>query len=165
MGIAVNFAAMIAWFAILFTGKYPKDIFDFVVGYFRWTARLNTSLLGLSDGYPSFSLEAESTDKFIFEVDYKEERSQGQLLLVSFLGVYYILLPHYLVLIFVSIWAGILSWIGFWSVLFTGKFPPEWHRVIVNYYRWYYRVSLYYFLLTPEKYPPFSGLPEDQIVE
>lgn len=164
MGIGVNFAAMIAWFSVLFTGKYPRDVFDFIVGYYRWSARLYLSISGLVDGYPAFSLKAHPSDKFTFEVEYKEERSQGQLLLITFLGVYYILLPHYFVLLFVSIWSGILSWLGFWSVLFTGKFPPQWHITIVNYYRWYYRVGLYYFLIIPDKYPPFSGLPENQIV-
>ena len=46
---------LIAWFAILFTGKYPRGMFDFVVGLFRWQMRVNAYLLLLTDAYPPFN--------------------------------------------------------------------------------------------------------------
>ena len=57
VGIAAGVAYFIAWWAILFTGRYPKWAFDFVVGYFRWYTRVNGYSLLLTDEYPPFSLE------------------------------------------------------------------------------------------------------------
>jgi hypothetical protein len=58
LGIAAFFVAIIAWFAILVTGQYPRDLFDFVVGVGRWGLRVAayTSLL-VTDRYPPFSLQ------------------------------------------------------------------------------------------------------------
>jgi hypothetical protein len=57
LAIGAVFAIIIAWFAILFTGKYPEGIFNYVVGVFRWGLRVNAyvSLL-VTDEYPPFSL-------------------------------------------------------------------------------------------------------------
>jgi Domain of unknown function (DUF4389) len=53
----VFIAVVIAWFAILFTGTYPRSLFDFVVGAFRWTQRVNAyAFLLVTDAYPPFSL-------------------------------------------------------------------------------------------------------------
>lgn len=54
--IGVLVAVIIAWFAILFTGNYPRSLFDFVVGAMRWTLRVNAyAFLLLTDTYPPFS--------------------------------------------------------------------------------------------------------------
>ncbi len=58
LGIAVFFVVIFAWFTILFTGRYPRGAFDFVVGYHRWGLRvLAYSVLLTTDRYPPFSLE------------------------------------------------------------------------------------------------------------
>jgi len=52
-------ATIIAWFAILLTGRYPKDLFEFVVGVMRWFLRVNAyAFLLVTDRYPPFSLSA-----------------------------------------------------------------------------------------------------------
>lgn len=56
--IGVIVAVIVAWFAILFTGRYPRSLFDFVVGAMRWTLRVNAyAFLLLTDTYPPFSLQ------------------------------------------------------------------------------------------------------------
>lgn len=56
--IAVVFVTIVAWFAILFTGHYPREMFDFVVGVFRWNFRVTAyAFLLTTDQYPSFSLK------------------------------------------------------------------------------------------------------------
>lgn len=57
LGIAVFFATVMAWFAILVTGQYPRGLFDFVVGVGRWGLRVSAyAFLLVTDRYPPFSL-------------------------------------------------------------------------------------------------------------
>jgi hypothetical protein len=59
LGVAAVICAIIAWFTILFTGKYPRTLFDFVVGVMRWSNRVGAyAILLITDRYPPFSLEA-----------------------------------------------------------------------------------------------------------
>lgn len=146
----------IAWFAILFTGKYPLELFEQLVGYYRWNFRLTASLSNLFDGYPAFGLEQQQDDKIVLKVPYPDQISRGQLLLTWLFGPIYIGIPHGIALFFVSIWVSILSFLAWFVVLFTGQFPKEWHESIVGYYRWTLRVTLYWLCLVPG-YPPFSG--------
>jgi hypothetical protein len=58
LGIAAFVCVVIAWFAILFTGRYPKGLFDFVVGVYRWSLRVAAyTFLLTTDRYPLFSLD------------------------------------------------------------------------------------------------------------
>ena len=58
LGIAVFVSVIIAWFAILFTGRYPRSLFDFVVGVYRWVLRVDAyAFLLVTDRYPPFSLD------------------------------------------------------------------------------------------------------------
>jgi uncharacterized protein DUF4389 len=59
LGIAAFVCIVIAWFAILFTGRYPRGLFDFVVGVGRWSVRVSAyAFLLVTDRYPPFSLSA-----------------------------------------------------------------------------------------------------------
>lgn len=57
VGLAAGVVTFIAFFAILITGSYPRSMFDFMVGFMRWTLRVNLYLLNLTDVYPPFSFE------------------------------------------------------------------------------------------------------------
>jgi F0F1-type ATP synthase assembly protein I len=61
LGIAAIFVVIITWFAILFTGRYPKGLFDFVVGVMRWSLRVMAyAALLTTDEYPPFTLKEQS---------------------------------------------------------------------------------------------------------
>ena len=58
LGIAAFVCVVIAWFAILFTGRYPRALFDFVVGVMRWGLRVEAyAFILVTDQYPPFSLQ------------------------------------------------------------------------------------------------------------
>ena len=57
LGIASFVITIIAQFAVLFTGKYPRDIYDFNVNVIRWQVRVNSFMFGLTDKYPPFRLK------------------------------------------------------------------------------------------------------------
>ena len=57
LGIAALVSIIVAWFAIIFTGRYPRSLFEFVVGVMRWTNRVNAYAFTLvTDQYPPFRL-------------------------------------------------------------------------------------------------------------
>jgi Na+/melibiose symporter-like transporter len=56
LGLAWAVTTLIAWFAILFTGRYPRGLYNFGVGALRWTTRVEAYVLLLDDAYPPFSL-------------------------------------------------------------------------------------------------------------
>jgi hypothetical protein len=58
LGIAWVVTTVVAWFAILFTGKYPRTLYDFAIDVFRWSTRVEVYLLLLRDEYPPFSFAA-----------------------------------------------------------------------------------------------------------
>lgn len=155
LGIWGAILSLIALWAILFTGRYPESMFEYQVQLLRWQLRVNARLLNLSDGYPAFGLSA-TDDETSLEVPYPERIDRGLTLLRAFFGVIYVLLPHYFILYFRTLWGLILSFLAFWAVLFTGKFPSSWHRFLVENIRWEYRVNLYMGNMTDD-YPPFHG--------
>lgn len=144
----------IAFWAILFTGRYPQSFFEFRVGLIRWQTRLNARLYNLADGYPAFGVNG-TDDATKVEIPYPEKLSRGLLLLKLFFGIFYVLIPHGFVLIFLAIGAMFCLFIGWWAVLFTGRFPVSMHNYLTGYLRWTTRVGLYIQNMT-DTYPPFS---------
>jgi hypothetical protein len=74
-------------------------------------------------------------------INRQESNSRGQLLLRSFFGWIYIFIPHLFVLMFVSIWYGILDFIKFWVVLFTGRIPESTYEFQKKFLQWEIRLS------------------------
>ena len=89
-------------------------------------------------------------------VEYPEKLSRGWLLLKVFFGWLYVGIPHGIILMLYEIAVGVVLFISFWAILFTGKFPKGMFDFVVGFYRWGWRVSAYLSLLRDE-YPPFSG--------
>ena len=156
-GIAVGIVTFITFWAILFTGKFPRGMFDFVVGYMRWSNNVNAyySYL-LRDEYPPFSGEQKEGYPVTLTVEYPERLSRGWLLLKVLFGWLYVGIPHGICLWLYGIGAGVVIFIAFWAILFTGKYPRGMYDFVVGYIRWSNNVSAYLLLLRDE-YPPFSG--------
>src|SRR5918912_2164725 len=107
--IAFAVVSVVAFFAILFTGRYPRGLFDFNVGILRWTWRVGFySYSPLStDQYPPFTLKDVPDYPARLHVDYPESLSRGLVLVKWWL----LALPHYLVVAVFSgaAWAGTRS--------------------------------------------------------
>ena len=156
LGIAGAVVAVIAFFAILVTGRYPRGLFGFALGVLRWMWRVSYygySALG-TDRYPPFSLGEEPGYPARLDVDYPERLSRGLVLVKWILAI-----PHYVV---VSILGGatrgglvtILTFVAGVVLLFTGRYPRGLFDLILGFDRWSLRVAAYTWLMTDE-YPPF----------
>jgi len=177
IGLVVS--TVVAGFAILFTGRYPRGIFDFNVGVLRWTWRVGFyaySALG-TDRYPPFTLADVPDYPARLEVPYPERLSRGLVLVKWWL----LAIPHYII---VALLAGTWSWPGVWwagssttledspfavgspgligilvlvagvVLLFRGRYPRDVFDLVVGCNRWVLRVLAYVSLMRDE-YPPF----------
>lgn len=157
--IAFVLTTIAAFFAILFTGRYPRTLFDFNVGVLRWTWRVmfyGYNALG-TDRYPPFSLGAEPDDAARLDIAYPEQLSRGLVLVKWWL----LALPHYVVVVaFTSgFWRGpgllaALVFIAAVALLFTGRYPRGLFDFAMGLNRWALRVGAYAALMT-DAYPPF----------
>jgi hypothetical protein len=170
--LAFVFVTLIAFFAILFTTRYPRGLFDFNVGVLRWTWRVNyygyTALA--SDRYPPFTLADVPDYPARLEMEYPRRLNRWlplvkwllafpQYLLVGALlgsgyavasdmddrGVVYYSGPSLL---------GACVLIAAVALLFTANYPAGLYDLVVGVNRWSYRLMAYLALMT-DRYPPF----------
>jgi len=168
--IAFLAVSVIAFFAILFTGRYPRGLFEFNVGVLRWSWRVgfySYSALG-TDSYPPFTLKDVPDYPARVAVAYPETLSRGLVLIKWWL----LAIPHYLIVgVFVgsgmAAWAvgngwllgsggliGLLVAIAAVSLLFTTRYPKSLYDFLLGMNRWVFRVVAYSSLMT-DAYPPF----------
>lgn len=160
---------VVAGFAILITGRYPRALFDFNLGVMRWSWRVSFYTVGAfaSDRYPPFSLAADPTYPADLAVDYPERLSRGLVLVKWWL----LALPQYLVVGF-FVGGGALGWRAGWPLELgggligilaliavvvlaaSGRYPESVFDFVMGLNRWCYRV-LAYALLMRDEYPPF----------
>jgi hypothetical protein len=171
--VGFSVSTVVAGFAILFTGRYPRAIFNYNVGVLRWNWRVGFyaySALG-TDRYPPFTLAATGYPADL-EVDYPERLSHGLVLVKWWLLV----LPHLFILAIITggtwswtrseatPWAratdsgfsllGLLVVIAAVILLFSGRYRRGLFDLILGLNRWFYRVVVYAALMRDE-YPPF----------
>lgn len=149
--LVASLIGLIAWFAILFTGKYPGGMVNFAVGAQRWQSRTSGYLYLLTDKYPPFSLEDDPAYPVRLIAN---PQLEGRNRLTCFFR-YLMVIPHAIVLGIVGIVASVLLLVAWLVTLFMGSVPAGIHTFLEGTLRWSTRVSAYMMLLTDE-YPPFS---------
>src|SRR3954451_17532898 len=172
LAIAYAIVTFIAFWAILFTGRYPRALFEFNVGVLRWSWRVgfySYSALG-TDRYPPFTLDDDPDYPAQLEVDYPAHLSRGLVLVKWWL----LAIPQYII---VGIFAG-GAWAGYnaasdhsaWmygggliglfvffagiALLFSGRYPRPIFDFVMGMNRWALRVVAYATLMTAPS-PPF----------
>lgn len=170
IGLSVVWVA--ALFAILFTGRYPRPLFDYTVGVLRWAWRVGAYGYGLAatDRYPPFTLSDVPDYPAHLDVAYPEHLSRGLVLVKWWL----LAIPHYLIVgllyggVFTLSWRngdtntgwqgagiiGLLVFVALLVLLIRGAYPQGLFDLIMGLQRWGARVGAYALLLTDE-YPPF----------
>jgi Domain of unknown function (DUF4389) len=175
--IAFALLTIVVFFAILFTGRYPRTIFDFNVGVLRWGWRVAFYSYGAlgTDRYPPFTLAPVPDYPASVEVPYPEHLSRGLVLVKWWL----LAIPHYLVLGVLLGGGGWVAWGGRWdddrdewrwsggpgliallvffaaiALLFTTRYPRGIFDFVMGLNRWALRVVGYAALMT-DVYPPF----------
>ena len=170
--IAFAVLTVIAWFAILITGRYPPGIFGFNLGVLRWTWRVSFygySALG-TDRYPPFTLADVPDYPARLDIAYPEHLSRSLALVKTWL----LAIPHYLIVGFFIGGAGTVAWrsadtaplsaggglvallvlVAGIALLVRGTYPQGIFDAVLGMDRWAIRVAAYATLMT-DAYPPF----------
>ncbi|HJP81205.1 MAG TPA: DUF4389 domain-containing protein [Candidatus Saccharimonadales bacterium] len=144
-GITIATALM-----IFFRQRYPKWWFDFALELHRFGMRVRAYLFLLTDKYPS-TVEAQSVTMNLRYPDAEKDLNQYMPLFKWIL-----VFPHYIVLFILYIGLIFSVIVAWFSIIFTGKYPPRLFNYVVGVNRWEWRVVAYAHLLATDEYPPFS---------
>jgi hypothetical protein len=137
----------LAWFAILFTGRFPQSFLGFCLKIFHWQQNVAAYTYLLASPYPPFG---EGPYPLKLDVQPVEEHNR----LTTFFR-FILAIPHFIVLFFLGIAAFLLTIVAWFAILITGEYPAGFYDFVVGVMRWAVRVTAY-MLLFVDEYPPFS---------
>jgi Domain of unknown function (DUF4389) len=149
--IVAEICAVLAWFAIVFTGRYPEGLYNFNAGFLRMSTRVNGFYYLLNDEWPPFG--GEEAPDYPVRVGVPEPLGVYDRLKTGFrliLGI-----PVYLLAIVQSLILSVCAIIAWFAILFTGKLPEGLFDPIRSASAYITRATAYFLLMT-EDWPPFS---------
>jgi Domain of unknown function (DUF4389) len=150
LGIIAWFVLLISFFAVLFTRRYPESLFNYLVGFERWRARLGAYLLLQTDRYPPFTLADDPAYPVRLAVDYPAAGIARWRPIVNWL----LAIPALIGAAVIGIVAYFASIIAWFAILFTGSYPQGLFNVVTIGFRWSARCTIFIYWMT-EAYPPF----------
>lgn len=146
---------VIAWLVILFTGRLPAGLADFMVMTLRYELRTWAFLGILTDRYPPFAFDVVSDDPGDYSVSLSVSPAlEGRSRLTCFFRII-LAIPAFIFVAIIGLIAVICSFLGGLAVLFTGRWPEGLRNFVVANLRVSNRFNAYYNYLT-DQYPPFS---------
>jgi hypothetical protein len=145
----VGILAIIGWFAVLFTGRYPRSMHEFSTGALRWQANVFAYVALLRDEYPPFSFD-RGIYPLALEIPVPERQSRWRLFFRPFA-----IIPNYIVFQFVLLAWFFTTFMSWFAILFTGRYPRGLFQFSVGVMRWWARQNAYGSVLRDE-YPPYS---------
>ena len=149
VGAVAVLVVFYSFFAVLFTGRWPRGAFDFVVGTVRWCYRVAAYFHLMVDAYPPFSLHDDPSYPVRLQVDYPERIDNWRPL------VQWILAIPYLFVAGIFYWiTGVLTVVAFFTILFTKQIPRGIFEVMMPGLRWNLRGNAYAYFTT-DRYPPW----------
>lgn len=148
LGAVAGICALIAWFAILFTGRYPDGLRDLATMYLRWRVRAVAYTALLRDEYPPFGDGAYPAE-LVLELPEKERDRVS----VAFRLI--LAIPHLFAVWLLGVVWCLVTIIAWFAIVFTGGYPQELYSFATAVLRWSTRVEAYLLLLHDE-YPPFT---------
>ena len=146
---ASSILLLLAWFGIMFTGRYPQKMFELNVQAFRWYQNLTAYRYLLRDEYPPFSGDPGAYPLKL-EIDPPGKMSR----LTTFFRLI-LAIPHLIIVYVLEIVAEVITVIAWFAILFTGGYPKGMFDFVIGCRRWIARVGGYLYLFT-DRYPPFS---------
>jgi Domain of unknown function (DUF4389) len=150
-GLAALVCIVIAWFAIVVTGRYPQGLYDLAAKALRFFTRVNGFALLMTDAWPSFGGDAEPTYPVRAVIAPPlEQYSRWKTLLRIIL-----LIPIFIVLYFVQLVSRAISLLAWLVIVITGRLPRGIFDVMRFTLAYETRALAYHWLMT-ETYPPFS---------
>jgi hypothetical protein len=149
--IGANIAAFIAWFAIVFTGRYPEGLYNFNAGFLRMSTRVNGFSYLLTDDYPPFG--GEEAPQYPIRVGVPpplDNYNRMKTLFRLIVGIPVMLLAFVQGLIL-----GVCALIAWFAIVFTGRLSEGLFNPMRSASAYLTRAGAYFLLMT-EDYPPFS---------
>jgi Domain of unknown function (DUF4389) len=135
---------------ILFRQKYPRWWFDWNLQLMRLSARVGVYLALMDDAYPS--TDEEQSVRLDFPYPDARDGLNRWLPLVKWL----LAIPHFIVLLFLTLAAIVSVIVAWFAILFTGRYPRGLFDFVEGVFRWWNRVIGYAVVLVTDEYPPFS---------
>jgi len=148
LNVVLGVLVFLAWWAILFTGRFPQSLQGFCINIYRWGQNVWAYVHLLADPYPPFS--GEKPYALRLNVTPTEKHNRLTVLFRIFLVI-----PHAIVLAVLGFFQAIVTIIAWFAILITGQYPEALYNFSVGVSRWYARVAAYIYLFVDD-YPPFS---------
>jgi hypothetical protein len=150
-GIGASIVVTLAWFAMVFTGRYPQQLYDFNVGYLRMIARANGFVYLLTDDYPPFGGADEPA--YPIRMGFPEPLDKFSRAKAFFR--YIIGIPVMILALVQAVILMVVTLIAWFAILFTGRHPEGLFNPARSAAAYLNRANAYFFLIT-EDWPPFS---------
>jgi Domain of unknown function (DUF4389) len=148
LSIAAWFVLVICWFAVLFTGRYPESLFNFLVGTLRWSNRILGYFHLQTDDYPPFSLDDDPAYPMRVKIDYPSRIARWRPLVNWLLAI-----PCFIAVWLLGILMEVSVIIAWFAILITGRYPQPLFDIVTIYLRWSTRTLVFAYWMT-EEYPP-----------